>query len=93
MPAPNVDSCVIQFTVNNEANADVIDEKFFFKVVRAAFSQRRKTLANSISSSGEFPKSDIITAIQNSELNPSVRPEQLSMQEFIRFSNELFRLK
>lgn len=93
MPAPNVDSCVIQFTVNNEVHADVIDEKFFFKVVRAAFSQRRKTLANSISSSGEFPKSDIITAIQNSELNPSVRPEQLSMQEFIRFSNELFRLK
>lgn len=93
MPAPNVDSCVIQFCINENAHSDVIDEQFFFKVVRAAFNQRRKTLSNSVCSTGEFSKTNVIQAIINAKLPPSVRPEQLSMEEFILFSNELYRLK
>ena len=92
MPAPNVDSCVVRFDVKEETPQGVSDEKFFFKVARGAFSQRRKTLANSVSSATGFEKSKVISAIENSGLNPSVRPEQLSMQDFVDFSENLLKL-
>ena len=49
MPAPNVDSCVVRFDIKENTPEGVTDEAFFFKMVRAAFSQRRKTLVNSVS--------------------------------------------
>lgn len=93
MPAPNVDSCVVRFDIKDETPESVSDEKFFFKVVRGAFTQRRKTLVNSCSSSLGLPKDIIIKAVEQSGLIPTVRPEQLSMEEFIRFSEELIKLK
>ncbi len=89
MPAPNVDSCVIRLDIHDNAYENVLDEKHFFKVVRGAFSQRRKTLANSLSSSMGMEKSRIISAISNSQLAENIRPEQLSMQDFINVSNNL----
>ena len=86
MPAPNVDSCVVRFDIKDKTPEGVSDEKFFFKVVRGAFSQRRKTLANSVASSLGFDKSVVINAIEKADLSPNVRPEQLSMEEFIAFA-------
>lgn len=92
MPAPNVDSCVVKFDVNEKTPEGVSDEKFFFKVVRGAFSQRRKTLANSAASSLGIDKADINTAILNAGLKANVRPEQLSMEQFISFAEELKKI-
>lgn len=89
MPAPNVDSCVMRFDINEKTPEGVTDEKFFFRVARGAFSQRRKTLANSVSSSMKIDKSDVLEAISKSGLKADVRPEKLSMEELISFSENL----
>ncbi len=82
MPAPNVDSTVIKLDVRKEPAVTVSDEKKFFKLVRGAFAQRRKTLVNSVSSSLSVPKQDIIDALQKSGLDANVRAEKLSMEDF-----------
>jgi 16S rRNA (adenine1518-N6/adenine1519-N6)-dimethyltransferase len=89
MPAPNVDSCVVRFDVKDKTPEGVTDEKFFFKIVRGAFSQRRKTLANSVSSATGYDKQKIISAIEDVGLNANIRPEQLTMENFIAFSEKL----
>lgn len=89
MPAPNVDSCVMRFDINEKTPEGVTDEKFFFRVARGAFSQRRKTLANSVSSSMKIDKADVLEAILKSGLKADVRPEKLSMEELISFSENL----
>ena len=89
MPAPNVDSCVIRLDIHDKSYDNVIDEKNFFKVVRGAFSQRRKTLANSLTSSMNIDKSSIIKAILDAGLAENIRPEQLLMQDFINVANNL----
>ena len=81
MPAPNVDSTVIRLTVRKEPPVKVSDEKKFFKMVKAAFSQRRKTAVNSISSGMGIPKQQIIDALHASSLQENVRAEKLSMEE------------
>lgn len=89
MPSPNVDSCVVRFDIKENTPAGVTDEKFFFKTVRGAFSQRRKTLRNSVSASLGIDKSKTAEAVKRSGLDESVRPEKLSMEQLIRFSEEL----
>ncbi len=89
MPAPNVDSCVVRFDVKENTPDGVSDEKFFFRIVRGAFSQRRKTLANSVSSACNVDKQLVISAIENIGLNLNVRPEQLTMEDFIAFAEKL----
>ena len=92
MPPPNVDSCVVQFELRDKIPQGVSDEEFFFKVARGAFSQRRKTLCNSVSSALGIEKSITAKAIEQAGLDPSVRPEKLSMQQLILFSENLKRL-
>lgn len=92
MPAPNVDSCVVRFDIKDKTPEGVTDEKFFFKTVKAAFEQRRKTLSNSVSSSMKLDKKLVNEAISNTNLSASVRPEQLSMEQFIAFSENLKKL-
>lgn len=89
MPAPNVDSCVMRFDIKEKTPEGVTDEKFFFRVARGAFSQRRKTLANSVSSSMKIDKAYVFEAILRSGLKADVRPEKLSMEELISFSENL----
>ncbi|MBQ8623441.1 MAG: 16S rRNA (adenine(1518)-N(6)/adenine(1519)-N(6))-dimethyltransferase RsmA [Oscillospiraceae bacterium] len=88
MPAPNVDSCVIQFEVKDTPPM-VNDEKYFFKVVRGMFSQRRKTILNCVSGSLGIAKDTVLKAIEQTGLKPSSRPEELSMEELIAFSENL----
>ena len=92
MPAPNVDSCVVRFDIKEQTPEGVSDEAFFFRTVKAAFSQRRKTLVNSVSAGMGADKQTVIKAVENSGLQPNIRPEQLSMEEFIRFGEELLML-
>lgn len=92
MPSPNVDSCVVRFDVKDKTPEGVTDEAFFFKTARGAFSQRRKTLSNSVSSSMGIDKATVNNAIEESGLPAAVRPEALSMEEFIRFSEKLKEL-
>lgn len=92
MPSPNVDSCVIRLDVNDELPVDASEEKNFFRVVRGAFSQRRKTLLNSLSSSMGLPKEKITEAVEAAGLPLTVRPEQLLMDDFIRLSGEIKKI-
>ncbi|MBR6695391.1 MAG: 16S rRNA (adenine(1518)-N(6)/adenine(1519)-N(6))-dimethyltransferase RsmA [Oscillospiraceae bacterium] len=90
MPSPNVDSAVIRLDIKNEKKVD--DEKHFFKVVRAAFSQRRKTLSNSLSSGLSMDKKVITEAIKSAGLPESIRPEQLSMEDFINIAESVRKI-
>ncbi len=89
MPAPNVDSAVMRIDLNSERRLDGKSEKFFFSIVRAGFSQRRKTLANSLSSVMGIPKEKVYTALKNVGLPEAARIEQLDMERLITVSAEL----
>ena len=93
MPAPNVDSAVIRLDIRKEVPVEVTDEKFFFSMVRSAFSQRRKTASNGISSGLGMPKQKVIEAIENAGLSATVRAESLTMEELGILCEELYRLK
>ena len=89
MPPPNVDSCVVRFNIREHTPEGVTDERFFFRTVRAAFSQRRKTLVNSVASGLPADKQTVAAAVKEADLHENVRPEQLSMEQMIAFSNAL----
>ncbi len=93
MPAPNVDSAVIRLDIRKEVPVEVTDEKFFFSMVRSAFSQRRKTASNGISSGLGMPKQKVIEAIENAGLPATVRAESLTMEELGILCEELYKLK
>ena len=93
LPAPNVDSCVVRLDVRGETPRGVADEKFFFQLVRAAFSQRRKTLVNPVSSALGISKDGVRQALLDSRIKPTARAEELKLYEFIELSNYLFALK
>lgn len=89
MPAPNVDSCVIRLNLRKDNKYNAADEKFFFRTVRGAFSQRRKNLLNSLSSSMGIDKKTVAAAVEKAGLPANIRPEQLLMEDFIRVSELL----
>ncbi len=90
MPSPNVDSAVIRLDVRDEPPISVTDEKFFFRVVKAAFAQRRKTASNSLSAGLNLPKDIVNRAIENAGFAPTVRPESLKMEELGALSEALW---
>ncbi|WP_303788921.1 16S rRNA (adenine(1518)-N(6)/adenine(1519)-N(6))-dimethyltransferase RsmA [Ruminococcus flavefaciens] len=89
MPAPNVDSAVIRIDLDTDHRLDEESERFFFKVVKAGFSQRRKTLANSLSSVMGIPKETAYSALRAMGLPEAARIEQLDMEQLIALSAEL----
>ncbi len=89
MPAPNVDSTVIRLDIRKEPAVKVSDEKKFFRIVKAAFAQRRKTVVNSVSSSLGIPKAQIIFALENTGLDANIRAEKLSMDDFANICESL----
>lgn len=82
MPAPNVDSCVIRLDIKKETELEISDEAFFFKIVRGAFSQRRKNICNSISSALGLPKQTVMEAVTAAGISETARAEQLKMTDF-----------
>jgi 16S rRNA (adenine1518-N6/adenine1519-N6)-dimethyltransferase len=89
MPAPNVDSAVIRIDLDTEHRLDEESEKYLFKVVKAGFSQRRKTLVNSLASVMGIPKDKVYTALKGLGLPEAARIEQLDMEQLIALSAEL----
>ena len=87
VPQPNVDSIVIALRVRPERKYRVDSEDLFFKVVKAAFGQRRKTLLNSIASMGNLSKDIVKEALEEASIDPERRGETLSLDEFANLSN------
>lgn len=82
VPSPNVDSAVIKLNVLKEPKIKVIDESVFFKVVKAAFMQKRKTLINSLTNSKIANKEFIETMLNTLNIDLRIRAEKLTLEEF-----------
>ena len=93
MPRPKVGSAVIRLERYEEPPVKVKDEKLMFRIIRASFNQRRKTLANGLKNSAEldFTKEEIAAAIAGIGKEPGVRGETLTLEEFARLADELSR--
>ena len=89
MPPPNVDSTVIKLLIRPEPAVKVSDEKKFFRMVKAAFAQRRKTAVNSIASGMGLSKNQVAEALSKSGLDVNVRAEKLTMEELAALSENL----
>lgn len=89
MPAPNVDSAVIQLRIRKEPPVDVHDEALFFRVIRAAFAQRRKTAVNSISNTLHMSKQQVTDAFEQAGVRANSRAEALTLPEFAAVVNQL----
>ena len=88
-PQPKVTSCVIRLEIRKEPDVDVKDTEWFFKVVRAAFGQRRKTALNAISALPGIDKETVRKAMAASGIDENARAEQLTMEMFASLANEL----
>lgn len=93
MPAPKVDSSVIRLDIREKPGIEVSDEKLFFSMVNAAFSQRRKTASNSISSGTGIPKAVVAEAIERCGFPPSVRAESMTAEQLAALCEALNELK
>ena len=87
VPKPNVDSIVIGLRVRPEKKYKVENEELFFKTVKAAFGQRRKTLLNSLTSMGILEKPVVGEVLKEAEIDEKRRGETLSLYEFARLSD------
>ncbi|BBN97349.1 16S rRNA (adenine(1518)-N(6)/adenine(1519)-N(6))-dimethyltransferase RsmA [Sporolactobacillus terrae] len=95
VPQPNVDSAVIRLDVRPQKKIRVDDEAFFFRVVRASFAQRRKTLLNNLMNNlwSKERKNDLLAAMEAARIDPRRRGETLSIEEFAALSSQLQKLK
>ncbi|MGT2641076.1 16S rRNA (adenine(1518)-N(6)/adenine(1519)-N(6))-dimethyltransferase RsmA [Streptococcus sinensis] len=92
VPAPNVDSAILKMVRRDQPAVAVQDEKFFFKVSKASFVHRRKTLWNNLTShfgKAEETKAKLTAALEQAELSPSVRGEALALADFARLADAL----
>lgn len=91
IPRPNVGSAVIKLDVYEKPPLKPANEELMFKLIRAAFNQRRKTLANSIANAGEldFSKQDVISALTEMGLTENIRGEALELDDFARLADLL----
>ena len=94
VPAPKVNSAVVRIRLHKEKPYRPIDEKLFFRVIKASFEQRRKTLLNGLSNGmSDFSKEDIAKAIEACGHRPDIRGEKLSTAEFVELANKLHEIK
>ncbi len=89
-PVPEVDSAILRLTLRKEPPVKVADPERFFRLVQAAFAQRRKTVRNSLRSSGSFSPEQLDAAFTASGIQSRRRAETLSMEEFAELSKHLF---
>lgn len=90
-PPPKVTSSVIRLDVKGENDIKPTNEKNMFRLIRAAFTQRRKTFVNSVSSTLGMPKAEIEVALAEIGESPMVRPEKLSLTQFSQLSDILMK--
>ena len=91
IPRPSVGSAVIRLTRHKEPPVQVKDPGLMFRLIRASFNQRRKTLQNSLNNSPEvdYPKGIIAKAIESLKVSPTVRGETLTLEQFAQLANYL----
>ena len=92
VPAPNVDSAILKMTRRKQPLVEVKDGDFFFRVSKASFVHRRKTLWNNLTShfgKSEEVKNKLEQALENAAIKPSIRGEALSISDFARLSDAL----
>jgi 16S rRNA (adenine1518-N6/adenine1519-N6)-dimethyltransferase len=91
MPRPTVGSAVINLTLHTEAPFQVLNEKLLFKMIRASFNQRRKTLVNGLNNFADlsFTKEEIQQALGSIGISENIRGEALTLEQFITLSNVL----
>lgn len=88
LPAPEVDSCVVKLDIRKNSIVDLVNEKLFFELIKNGFSQRRKTILNSLTS-GKFSKEEIKVALEKFSIDEKLRAEDLSIFDFANISNVL----
>lgn len=88
MPAPNVDSAVIRLTVRQQPPCAVKDEKTMFRLIRAGFGQRRKTLLNSLTGAG-YSKEQLAAAMAAAGIAPTARAEELTLEQYAALADAL----
>jgi len=88
-PAPKVESAVLRLTPRPAPPVDVPDEAFFFRIIRAAFNQRRKTAANAISAGLSLDKSAVLAAMARANIPPEARAETLTLEAYAALAREL----
>jgi len=88
LPSPEVDSCVIKLDVLKNPPVEIKNKVIFFKVVKWAFSQRRKTILNSLSS-GEYSKEKMMEVLESLNIDPRLRAENLDIQDYANIANKL----
>jgi len=87
IPQPQVDSKVIQLNIREKPPVELEDEKLFFKIIKASFMQRRKTLINGLSNSGIISKEEIRKILNSFELSENTRGEELNIKQFADITN------
>lgn len=93
MPAPNVDSSVIKISLRDNTHfSNEEDKSFFFKIIKSAFSQRRKTIVNAVSSMMNIEKQKIINVLGELNIKATVRVEEMDMEALYMFSTALKKL-
>lgn len=95
IPKPNVESAVLRLDQRKQPKVQVIDENFFFKVVRGSFLYRRKTIYNNLKESLKewLTPEIIIQGLEQANISPQIRGEALTIEQFASLSDELYRLK
>lgn len=90
-PRPEVDSCIVRWRCREKPLYPDLDESFLLAIIRAAFSQRRKTLRNSLTRSGNFgaPREAVLEAMSAAEIDTGRRPQTMSLDEFARLATEI----
>ena len=89
IPEPSVESEVINLKIRENPSVNVNNEELFFKLIKIAFMQRRKTLVNSLSNSGFIEKNKIIEILKQLNINENIRAEKLSIQDFANIANKI----
>ena len=89
MPPPKVTSAIIKMDIKNHTRPEVSNEKRMFRVVKAAFGQRRKTLVNALSSGFDVPKDELARIVTDVTGSEKIRGEQLDLRQFIQISEIL----
>jgi 16S rRNA (adenine1518-N6/adenine1519-N6)-dimethyltransferase len=93
IPAPKVDSSVVRIHLHKQKPYVPVDEPTFFRTIRAAFEQRRKTLPNALSAVfGELSKEELTEAVISCGHKPDIRGERLGVEEFTALSNALYEM-
>ena len=94
MPQPKVTSAVLTLKMRSEPVAEILDEGLFFRVVRAAFAQRRKTLLNALASGlGGMSKEDLTAVLESCGVSPTVRGETLDIPAFAAIANAIHAVR